>query len=234
MARCAGSWTLEADLRDVQVAGCEACLAVGQVELPPASEDLVEAVARDLAPLRVERVPPAPQRLRVVPPEGVHLGDPQTGVPPRGVLDRAPRGDQPAGEDVLLDPAVGVPGGEVAVVAHQDRLDGHGAAGCEPGVEHGEVRRPVLLADRLDHLDAHDRVVAAVGLAVVLQPDVDEVGEPGGVDPRLRERGLLGRQGQRGDVRPAPGRLDRQGAPAGADLQHPGARGRREPGRGSR
>ena len=137
----------------------------------------------DLAPLRVERVPPAAQRLRVVPPKAC------ASLIRRLVCRRAVssiallRGDQPAGEDVLLDPAVGVTGREVAVVAHQDRLDGDGAAWCQPAVERGEVGRPVLLADRLDHLDAHDRVVAAVGLAIVLEPDLDTVGQPGGIDP---------------------------------------------------
>ena len=91
-------------------------------------------------------------------------------------------------------------------------------------VERGEVRRPVLLADRLDHLHAHDRVVLALRVAVVAQLDVDAIAD-------ARGRGAL--PGQRSccsleivsvvTCAPATRGADRQRSPAGADLEHSGA-----------
>ena len=107
-------------------------------------------------------------------------------------------------------------------MGHQDRLDRRPAARGEPLVDRGEVGRPVLLADRLDHLDADDRVVVALDLAVVLAA-CRQVDGPASANRSLRERGLLARQGERGDRGAPPGRLDGQRAPAGADLEHPGA-----------
>ena len=61
-------------------------------------------------------------------------------------------------------------------------------------------------------------------VAVVAHRDLDPVGHPGGVDPLLGQRGLLDRQGHRGHGRAALGGPDGERAPAGADLEHPGAR----------
>ena len=114
-------------------------------------------------------------------------------------------------------------GSRDAVVRHRDRLDRDLATGREQLVDRGEVGRPVLLADRLDHLDADDRVVLAGDLAVVDELEVDV--DTGRGEPLLGEGRLLGRQRHRGHLGTALRGTDRQGAPSAADLEHPRARG---------
>ena len=111
---------------------------------------------------------------------------------------------------------------------HRDRLDGDPAAGGEHPVDGLEVGPPELVADGLDHLDRDHGVVRRPGggeRAVVAQLDLDAVGEPGRGDPLLGQLELLDRQRDRVDGRAAAGGADRELAPAGADLEHPGALG---------
>ena len=78
----------------------------------------------------------------------------------------------------------------------------------------------VLRADRLEHLDRHDRVERALDVAVVAQLDVDPVVETGGVDPLAGEVVLLGRDRDRRDPAiPLAGGVQGEPAPAGADLE---------------
>ena len=148
---------------------------------------------------------------------------PQLGAALGDVGDRAQAGDEPAGKDVLLDPAVGAPRHEVAVVGHEDRLDRRDPARREEAVDGAEVGGPVLLADRLDHLDRDDRVVAAACLAVVLEADVDAVRDAGGRGAVAGQGRLLAGERQGRHVSPPAGRLDREGPPARADLEDGGA-----------
>ena len=170
-----------------------------------------------------ERLVPLPQGLGVVAPERQPVDQPQRRVAPGDLVDHLDRGQEAAGEDVLVDPGVRSAGGEHPVVRHGDRLDPHPAAGCEDPVEGGEVRRPVVVADRLDHLDRQHRVVGPGHRPVVAQVDRHPVGEPGRGDPLAGQRLLLAGQRDRPDRRAAAGRADRQLAPAGADLEHPAA-----------
>ena len=84
-----------------------------------------------------------------------------------------------------------------------------------------EVGAPPAHADRLDHFDRGDRVELLGDLAIILQPDLDPVGEARlgdlGVGPCLL---LLG-QRQADDADAAPRRLDRQAPPAAADVEQP-------------
>src|SRR5690349_3385203 len=68
---------LEPHLRDVEVAGREAGLAVGEVELPLAAERLVEAERLHLRPARQEALAPAARRLGVAGAERLDGGHPQ-------------------------------------------------------------------------------------------------------------------------------------------------------------
>ena len=150
----------------------------------------------------------------------------QRGVLAGDLVDDLHRGQEAAGEDVLVDPRVGVAGGQHPVVRHRDRLDGDLAAGGEHPVDGLEVGLPVLPADRLDHLDRDHGVVLPGDVAVVAQLDRDLVG----VKPRRGDRAAsasafcsVDRVIER-DRRAAAGGADAQLAPAGADLEHPAAR----------
>ena len=105
----------------------------------------------------------------------------------------------------------------------QDRLDADLPARRERTVEGGEVRGPVLVAHRFDHLDAHDRVVAAFDVAVVAQLHVDASRHSGALRALARQCGLFLRQRERGDGRTALRGAHRERAPAGADLEHLGS-----------
>src|SRR5665213_2872182 len=98
-----------------------------------------------------------------------------------------------------------------------DRLQRDPAAGCENAVDRGEVSRPVLLADRLDHFDAHDGVVGPGDLAVVAQLDVDEIAYAGQLGAPDRPPLLLARQRHSGDAGASTGSTDRELTPAGTD-----------------
>ena len=90
--------------------------------------------------------------------------------------------------------------------------------GEQVGGVHGQHRHP----DVLGHADARDRVVRAVGdVAVVLDADVDQVGDALGGHPLLGVGGLLLRQGDADDLDAVrPGRMQREGAPTATDVQH--------------
>src|SRR5664279_5961502 len=75
-------------LADAEVFGPEAGLAVGEVELPHATEGLIESAGVELRPLLVEPRPPQVQGAGVVGAELAVLEDAQAGVPGECLLDR--------------------------------------------------------------------------------------------------------------------------------------------------
>ena len=86
-----------------------------------------------------------------------------------------------------------------------------------------EVGGPVFEADGLDHLDRDDGVVLAFDGAVVLELDRDGVGVAGLGHAPAGQFLLLAGEGDGVDGGAAGGGPEGQLAPAGADLQHPGA-----------
>ena len=74
----------------------------------------------------------------------------------------------------------------------------------------------------LDHADARDRVVlAGAELAVVRNPELDQVLHPDRPRPLLCEPHLRGRQRHPKHVRAVPpGGVDREASPAAADVEH--------------
>ena len=78
-------------------------------------------------------------------------------------------------------------------------------------------------ADVLDHADAGDRVERLAGqLAVVHDADVDPVADARLGRPLARQRGLRLRQRDAGDRHAVLARgVDREAAPAAADVEHP-------------
>ena len=167
----------EGPLVHIEIAGPEAGLGVGQVELPHPLEDIVETQRRHRVPALEEAFAPQPQRLGVVRAQRQHVHRAQPRVPLGDPDDRLGRRQQAAGEDVLLDPGIGVAGGQHSVVRHRDGLDRDPSARRHQPVEGLEVRRPEPVSHRLDHLHRHHGVVAAVDVAVVEQLDLHPVGQ---------------------------------------------------------
>ena len=97
--------------------------------------------------------------------------------------------------------------------------------GAERGVEHLEVPVELLLADVLGHADRRDGVEPLTAeQAVVLQPDLDPVGDAGLGDPLASERrlGLADGDADDGHV-VVRGGVDGHRAPAAPDVEHPPA-----------
>src|SRR5581483_5414095 len=135
------------------------------------------------------------------------------------------RGQHAAGKHVTLDEVDLAPVGFEAAVADGDGLDAGKSARQQPVTQLRKILRPELLADRLDHLDRGDAVVALALVAIILQPDLDLVAEAGLLDTLLREVPLLPADGETDDLR-AEGPCDIFGkpAPAAADLEQTLAR----------
>ena len=104
-------------------------------------------------------------------------------------------------------------------VIDADELQSGAAGRLQIAREAIEIDAPPACADRLDHLDARDRVEPFVDLAIILQANLDSVGQAHGCDPFVRPRLLLGGQGQSDNARTAPRRLDRQAPPTATDLE---------------
>ena len=100
-----------------------------------------------------------------------------------------------------------------------DVLQRRAAAGLQIAGDRIEIGAPPAFADRFDHLDRGNCVELLGGLAVVLQSDVDAAGQPGLGDLGVGPRFLLLGQGQADDADAALRRLDRQAAPAAADVE---------------
>ena len=102
---------------------------------------------------------------------------------------------------------------------HGDGLDADLPAWGQQPVESREVRRPVLLSHRLDHLHADDRVELTLDLSVVLQAQIHPVGQAGLGYPFCGEGQLFGRDRHRGYPCTALSSPYGECSPPGPDLQ---------------
>jgi hypothetical protein len=75
-----------------------------------------------------------------------------------------------AGKDVALNKIHVVPVGFIVTVVDGDDLQRRPSARTEAVAQHGEIGRPILFADGLQHLDRHDAVEAAVEVSIILKP----------------------------------------------------------------
>ena len=200
----------------------EECLAGRQIQLPAAHEAFVEAEGEHLPAVGEEALAPLAQGLGVMGGEVVEVVDDQ----PAGGGHRSLQGAQArqvaAREDMLADPVGAVAVAVVELVRDGDHLHRRPPLGREQALAGGEEVTEIAVADRLEHLDRHDGVVAAARVAVVLEADVGSAGE---ADPRQTVAGearLGRRQGQAGDVAAELRGSDLgEAAPATADLEHP-------------
>ena len=103
-----------------------------------------------------------------------------------GLLAEARQGRKHAPrKDIVADK---VAAGAIAVeqfILDGDGLDHGPAAALQPLRDAGEIGRPVMLANRLEHLDGDDVVESAGGAAIILQLDVGGAVQPLGGEPVL-------------------------------------------------
>jgi hypothetical protein len=202
----------------------EARLAVGEVEVPEPLEPRVVAQGPHGAEAGAERRAPAVERLDVVRGEVLDVDRREPGAVRDEPTHDLARREAAAREDQRVDEAALALLELVRVVVDRDRLQRHEPVGLQEGIAAAEERGQVAPADRLDHLDGDEAVVAAAELAVVLQAQVDPVREARLVDPPACQRVLLAADRRRRHVRPVlPGGVDRERAPARADLDEPQA-----------
>src|SRR3990167_10141392 len=208
----------EVCLQYVSPAGFEACGTIGEVISPHPAETLVESELRHLVGHPVEATEPGFQHSRVVETETVEFGDLQSGL---AALVAQARGRQQhaAGEDIGLYEVRMTAVAFEELVGDHDRLDDRRTAGRGMTLERREVVGPVALADRLDHLDRDDVVVAPLDVAIITELQIDAVRQPGPLQPGLGVVELLARDGDAGHPHAAPRRGLGEAAPAAADLQ---------------
>ncbi len=123
------------------------------------------------------------------------------------------RGQAAAGEDVGVGEAAGALLGLVDAVVDRDRLQQHQPVGAEQLAAAAEEVVEVLPADRLDHLDRDQPVVAAAQVAVVLAaaPSTRSL-EAGLAHPPAGQLVLLG--GRSSSSSPGSRARGRRGSPA--------------------
>ena len=137
------------------------------------------------------------------------------------------RGQAAAGEDVGVGEAAGALLDLVEVVVDRDRLQQHQPVGGEQLVAAAEEVVEVLPADRLDHLDRDQPVVAAAQVAVVLEQHRHPVLEPGLAHPPASPaRAARGRSSSSSPGSRARGRRGSRGRPSRCRSPAGGCRGR--------
>ena len=138
-----------------------------EIEFPHAQKRCVVDLLHLLA-MREEALAPVLQRLGVVQPQDLDVGDQQPGA-----LDRrqhlGQRRDVAAGEDVFGDPRIG----DAGPFGAADRMQQHHAVVGEQVGAFAEERVVVADADMLEHADRDDAVEPLRDVAVVLQAELD-------------------------------------------------------------
>ena len=177
-----------------------------------------------------EVLAPQAQRLGVVAADVLDAVDDQAaaGAGVGAAHQLADRRQVAAGEDVSADEVGALRVRPVPRLRDRDALQHrHAAVRLQEAIDALEVRRQELGAHGLEHLDADHPVVPRRLVRrprqppVVAQVHLDAPAQPGRGDARARLARLLDAQRQAGDAAPrAPHRLDREAAPARADLEH--------------
>src|SRR5579884_4112401 len=207
----------------------EAAFAIGQVEIPQPHEALVVAERAHRRQAALEAAAPGGERAGVAVADVLEMKQLEIARARRRAKHRADRRDEAARKDMTLDEVDRPQRLRVAVVLDRDRLDQGHAVGAEQVADLAKIVLEVVMADRLDHLDRDQLVVAAGEVAVVLAQHRDPVLEPGRAYARAGELVLLARDRRGGHVAAvAPRRVQGETAPAAAELDHAIARRQRQ------
>src|SRR5918911_2569693 len=190
-------------------------LGSGQIELPhPTETRIVDAL--DRLAMREEPLPPGLQRLRIMQPENLDVGDEQAGTLDRRQHFRK-RGYVAARKDVFGDERIG--GGRP--FGAPDRVQQHDAVRREKLGTFTEIGVIEPEADVLEHSDRYDAVEGSGHGAVILQLEFDGVPKPLLLRSLPGHRKLLARERDPGHSRIAHlGKIERKAAPARTDVEH--------------
>ncbi len=166
--------------------------------------------------MRLEALPPMGERHRVVQAQDLDVGHHQAGL-----LDRThhfgERRRIAAGKDVLAQPGIG---GARRIDPADGVQERHPVLGQEP-LHRAEILGVVAHANMLEHADRDDAVEAAGLFTIVAHMEADPVGETGLAHPLGRHLRLLLGEREAGHLDAVlAGEVERQPAPAGADVEH--------------
>src|ERR1700727_1871879 len=161
----------ELELHDHVAVDAERSFRASEIEFPHAAEALVVKL-RGFISTRHKPLAPNAQRLGIVQPQDFNVRDVKAGP-----LDRwqhfGQAGNVAAGEDIFADPGVGHARNGVAA----DGMEQHHSIVVEQSVDFGEEFVVPAGADVLEHSDRDDAIEGFTDIAIVLQPEVDPVGE---------------------------------------------------------
>src|SRR5215216_795944 len=208
-------------LVDGREAGFESVARRPQVQTPDA-DALGTRQSRRLLEVVVEPPCPVAERLRVVVAESLHVLDLEPGALERK-LDARQRQWVAVGEDVTLRERPGFRGLRIEA---RDAVVKQPSAAGQHAPELLCVDVDLRLPDVLDHADAGDRIeLLALQLTVVLDADVDLLGQAGSFRSFARHARLRLRQRDAGDVDVVLlGGVQDPAAPAAAHVEHTLAR----------
>src|SRR6202166_2785273 len=205
------------DLKYDHVAAAECHLGAGEVELPHPHEALI-VKPHHLVAVGKETLAPGFERLGIVQLQNFDVADQKAGALD-GRQHFGQRRDVAAREDVFGDPGIGDAGRAAAADRVQQR-DAIVGEKLRPFAEEDIVKAD---ADMLEHADRYDAVEAAIGIAIVDQVESGIPRKPALDRPVLGALVLLLRQRDTGHLRAGNFRkIERQTAPAAADIEHLG------------
>ena len=133
----------------------------------------------------------------------------------RQLAELAGADEQAAREDIGLDEISAFRISIEQRILHRDILDRRLTAGLQVARDAVHKGRPVFTPKRLDHLHAHDCIILAIRIAVILLAEIDRR-----IVPFARPGKLFVRQAYRRDFCTFRSEVIRQPAPAAADLEN--------------
>ena len=165
---------------------------------------------------------PLAQRRRVVRTDVLEVEDLHVGrARRRRRVSAVTDGMKLPGKHVALDEIDAAQRGLVDLILNRDRLQQHRALRLQQRrcICARYVSR-ILMADGLDHLDRDQLVVLAGEIAIVVEPQLDAIAQARGGDALAGELVLFPGDRRRRDAAAIVARgVDRESAPAGADLE---------------
>ena len=168
----------------------------------------------------MERSAPPPERLGIVQAEVLKMHQSQIRGEARRFEHCVYGRQASAGKDVPLDEIDRVQVIGVRLVGHDDRLQHRGAIRFQKPAALGEEGIEIPVSNGFDRLDGNQFVEPAGKVAIIFEQNRDLLGQTGGTNPHAHRVELLLRNcGRRDSTAVAGRRMQRETAPARADLE---------------